>query len=182
MKLKLKNVRLAFPALFVARAQNAGDKPAFSAAFIFPPDHEAHKQINDAIEAVAQEKWGAKAEATLKSLRVADKVCIHNGDTKAQFAGYEGNLFLNARGYTRPGVFDTDGSPLVEQDGKPYAGCYVHAVIDVYAQDNSYGKRINASLSGVMFYKDGEAFSGGGSATADDFADLISDTDVADIV
>lgn len=182
MKIKLKNVRLAFPALFEARAQNPGDKPAFSAAFIFPPEHEAHKLVNEAIEAVAQEKWGAKTETTLKALRVADKICLHNGDTKAQFAGYEGNLFVNARGYTRPGVFDTDGAPLVAQDGKPYAGSYVHAVVEIYAQDNAYGKRINASLSGVMFYKDGDAFSGGGSATADDFADLVSDVDVDDIV
>lgn len=175
MKVKLKNVRLAFPALFEARAQNAGDKPAFSAAFIFPPDHEAKQQLENAIKTVAEEKWGAKADAQLKALRASDKVCLHDGDSKSQFAGYEGNLFVNARSYTRPGVFDADGSPLIAQDGKPYAGSYVHAVIDVYAQDNSYGKRINASLAGVMFYRDGEAFAGGGSATVDDFADLMVD-------
>lgn len=175
MKLKLKNVRLAFPALFEARAQNPGDKPAFSAAFIFPPDHEVVAQINQAVEQVAREKWGDKAAVTVKSLKAADKTPLHNGDTKSQYAGYEGNLFINARSMTRPGVFDSDGTPLIQADGRPYAGCYVHAIVEVYAQDNSYGKRINASLSGVMFARDGEAFSGGGSATADDFSDLVVD-------
>lgn len=182
MKVKLKNVRLAFPVLFEARAQNQGDKPAFSAAFLFPPDHEAHQLVNDAIEQVAKEKWGAKADVTLKAIRAADKVCIHNGDTKANLAGYEGNLFINARSATRPGVFDSDGSALTQFDGRPYAGCYVNAIIDVYCQDNSYGKRVNASLAGVMFAKDGEAFSGGGAATADDFSDLVSDLSADDLV
>ena len=182
MKLKLKNVRLAFPVLFEARAQNSGDKPAFSAAFLFPPDHEAHKLVNDAIDQVAKEKWGAKADVTLKTIRAADKICLHNGDTKANLAGYEGNLFINARSATRPGVFDADGSALTQYDGKPYAGCYVHAIIDLYCQDNSYGKRVNASLAGVMFAKDGEAFSGGGAASADDFGDLVSDLTAADLV
>lgn len=175
MKIKLKNVRLAFPNLYEARAKNAGDKPAFSAAFIFPPDHEAVEEINKAIATVAQEKWGDKAAANLKALKAADKTCLHNGDTKSQYVGYEGNLFVNARSMTRPGVFDADGSPLIEADGRPYAGCFVHAIVDLYAQDNAYGKRINASLAGVMFYRDGEAFSGGESATADDFSDLIAD-------
>jgi Protein of unknown function (DUF2815) len=182
MKVKLKNVRLAFPCIFEARAQNPGDKPAFSAVFIFPPEHEATKEIEAAIEQVAKDKWGEKAPAQLKAIRAADKTCLHNGDTKSQLAGYEGNLFINARSYTRPGIFNSDGTPLIEADGKPYAGCFVHAILDVYPQDNSYGKRVNAALSGVMFYRDGEAFSGGGTATAEDFGDLVGEVDMEDLV
>ena len=59
------------------------------------------------------------------------------------------------------------------RDGVFYAGCYVDAVIDIYAQDHpQYGRRINCGLLGVRFVRDGDAFSGGGGATADDFADL----------
>jgi hypothetical protein len=53
--------------------------------------------------------------------------------------------------------------------GKPYSGCYVNAVIELWAQDNKFGKRINASLMGVQFLRDGQRLSGGGVASADDF-------------
>ncbi len=34
----------------------------------------------------------------------------------------------------------------------------VHAVVRLWAQDNAFGKRINAQLQGVQFASDGEAF------------------------
>lgn len=172
MKVKLSNVRLAFPQLFEAKTVNGEGKPAFSASFLLDPTHPGIKAVNAAIEAVASEKWGAKADAILKAARAADKVCLHNGDSKSEYAGYEGNFYISARNATRPLVIDADRSPLTEQDGRPYAGCFVNASIDVWAQDNNYGKRVNASLSGVQFFRDGDAFSGGGAANPDDFEDL----------
>jgi hypothetical protein len=66
-----------------------------------------------------------------------------------------------------------DKSPLTEADGVVYSGCYVNGIIDLWAQNNNYGKRINATLLGVQFAGDGEAFSSGGSsASADDFDDI----------
>jgi hypothetical protein len=41
--------------------------------------------------------------------------------------------------------------------------------VEVWAQDNQHGKRINASLLGVQFVRDGEKLAGGSTATADDF-------------
>lgn len=172
MKVKLSNVRLTFPQLFEPKTVNGEGKPAFSASFLLDPTHPDLKTVNAAIEAVAKEKWGAKADTVLKTARASDKVCLHNGDSKAEYAGYEGNFFISARNATRPLVIDADKSQLTEQDGKPYAGCYVNASIDVWAQDNNYGKRINASLSGVQFYRDGDAFVGGGAASSSDFDDL----------
>ena len=181
MKIKLKNVRLAFPDIFKATAMNEGDKPAFSAAFLIDPTKQPDlvASVNAAIDAVAKEKWGAKAEATLKTLRAANKVAIHDGDTK-EYQGYAGMLFINARSATKPAVFDADLTPLTEQSGKPYAGCYVDASIEIYAQDNSYGKRVNASLKGVQFRRDGDAFAGGAPASADDFEDLSVKDETAD--
>ena len=175
MKLKLKDVRLAFPQIFVAGTFDGSD-PAFSAAFIFPPNHPAKKQLDDACLAVAKEKWGTKADAIYKAIVAADKLAIHNGDTKAQYEGYEGNYFVNARNKVRPTIRDLDGvTPLDEADGKPYGGCFVVAHIELYAQDNKYGKRINATLRGVQFYKDGDAFAGGTPAGDDEFESLAVD-------
>ena len=69
-------------------------------------------------------------------------------------------------------LVEFDRSPLTETDGRPYSGCYVVAIVELWAQDNSWGKRVNATLKGVQFFADGEAFSGGTPASAGDFDDL----------
>ena len=80
MKLKLNNVRLAFPVLFEAKTVNGEGKPAFSASFLIDPADPQVKALNQAIEQVANEKWGAKAAAILKQMRATDKVALHDGD------------------------------------------------------------------------------------------------------
>lgn len=180
MKITLSNVRLAFPNLFKATTVNGEGEPAFNAAFLMAPDHPAVKQLKDACEKLGQEKWGAKWPAIKKELVAKDRLAFHDGDTKSSYAGFEGNVYVSARNKVRPLVIDRDKSPLTEQDGKPYAGCYVVANVELWCQDNNYGKRINASLRGVQFFKDGEAFAGGGSASADEFEDLgVDETDDA---
>ncbi len=175
MKLTIKNTRLAFPALFEAKTVNGEGDPAFSASFILPPDHPQIAEIKAAMENLGKDKWGTKWPQVKKEIEAKDRSALHDGDTKADYEGYAGNLFISARNKTRPIVIDRDKTPLVQADGKPYAGCYVNASIELWCQDNNYGKRINASLRGVQFVKDGEAFAGGGVANADEFEDLSAD-------
>lgn len=182
MKVKLTNVRLAFPVLFEARTVNGEGKPAFSASFLLDPADPQVRALNQAIEQVAKDKWGAKADAILKQMRAQDKVALHDGDLKANYDGFPGNLYVSARSATRPLVIDKDKSPLTEQDGKPYAGCFVNASIELWPQDNNYGKRVNASLRGVQFFRDGDAFAGGGAASEDEFDDLSSGATADDLV
>ena len=172
MKIKLTNVRLAFPQLFEAQTVNGEGKPAFSASFLIDPKDPQIKSINAALEQVAKDKWGAKADAMLKTMRATDKVALHDGDLKAQYAGFEGMMYISSRNPVRPLVVDQKRTPLTEADGKPYAGCYVDVSIELWAQDNNYGKRINATLGGVQFRADGDAFVGGGAASEDDFEDI----------
>jgi hypothetical protein len=181
MKIKLNNVRLAFPCLFEAKTVAGEGKPAFSGTFLIDPADPQVKTINTAIELTAKEKWGAKAEGILKQARAADKVCLHNGDLKATYDGFPGNLFISARNPMRPTVVNQDKTPLVEKDGKPYAGCYVHAVLELWAQDNQYGKRVNATLMGVQFFADGDSFTGGGVASEDDFDDVTAGATADDL-
>lgn len=182
MKLKLKNVRLAFPVLFEAKTVNGEGEPAFSASFLMPPDHPSVADINAAVEEIGKGKWGAKWPSIKKELAAKDKLPIHDGDLKERYAGFAGNVYVNARSKVRPGVFDRDTSTLQASDGKPYAGCYVVGSIELYAQDNNYGKRVNATLRGVQFLKDGEAFSGGAPAGADEFEDLGVDEEEGELV
>ena len=175
MIVKLNNVRLCFPQLFEAKTVNGEGKPAFSAAFLIDPTDPQLEVLNKAIEAVAKEKWGAKSDAMLKTIRAADKTCLHSGDLKANYDGFEGMMYVSARNALRPLVVDVNKAPLTAEDGKPYAGCYVNASVELWTQDNNYGKRVNATLRGVQFYKDGESFAGGGVASDDDFDDLTAD-------
>lgn len=177
MKLRLSNVRLAFPTLFEAKTVNGEGKPAFSASFLLDPADPQLTAINQAIDTCAKAKWGAKADAILKAMRGADKVFLHDGDLKENYDGFAGMLYVSSRSTTRPLVIDADKSPLTEKDGKPYAGCYVNASIELWAQDNNYGKRINASLRGVQFLRDGDAFAGGAPASEDEFDDLTVGAD-----
>ena len=172
MKIKLENVRLAFPQLFEAKTVNGEGEPAFSATFLMSPQHPAVDTLVSAFDQLGKEKWGAKWAANKKEITAKDRFAMHDGDTKADYSGFEGNMFVSARNKTRPLVIDRDKSPLTSQDGRPYAGCYVNASIELWCQDNNYGKRINASLRGVQFLKDGDAFAGGGAASEDDFDEV----------
>jgi len=182
MKVTLKNVRLSFPQVFEAKAMEAGQKPAYSAAGIMAPGNPGIDLLNQAINAVGKEKWNAKADANLKALRASGKVCLHDGDTKA-YDGFAGNMFVQARAYVRPQVRDRDGqTPLTEADGRIYPGCYVNMIVDVWAQDNSFGKRVNASLLGIQFVRDGESLGGGTAAGDDDFEPITDGDDTDDLI
>lgn len=181
MKHTFSDARISFPNIFTAKANEQG-KEQFSAAFLFPADHKGIAKLDACIEEVGKAKWGAKWPGVKKELTAGGKLLVHNGDSKASLAGYEGNLFFNAYNTVRPTVVDRDRTPLTAQDGKPYSGSYVNVIIDIWAQDNSYGKRINAQLQGVQFVRDGEAFSGGGtSADASDFEEIADGADADDL-
>jgi hypothetical protein len=186
VKIRLIDWRLAFPNLFKATAPQGGGEIAFSASFIAPPTRMkvtkfvakgqpyAATTIDAVLLAVANEKWGAKGPAMLKALKAADKICLHNGDSKADYEGFPGNMFISARSKVRPSTMDGQKNEIGEQDGLLLSGYYVDAVLDIWAQENSFGKRINAQLKGVQFRRKGDVFSGGGAPAEDDDFDEIS--------
>ena len=151
-------------------------KPAFSCSFLLTPDHPQLDEIRDAMKAVAKEKWGAKAQEVYGLLSKQDRLALHDGDNKANYDGYPGNFFISARNAARPTVVNKDRSALTQADGVVYSGCYVNAVIEVWAQDNEHGKRLNARLKSVQFFKDGEAFGAAPSNPNEDFTDDMAGT------
>lgn len=179
-ELKVTLTRGAFLALFEPKkfAGSEGDA-SYSGSFLIPKDDPQVKKINEVIDLVAKEKWAEKAPAMLKTLRATDKTFLHDGELKEQYEGFPGNYFIAARNKSRPLVIDRDKTPLAEKDGKPYSGCFVNIILDVWAQDNQFGKRVNATLKGVQFVKDGDAFSGSAPASVDSFDDLSEGADAA---
>lgn len=177
MKVTIQNARLAFANIWHAKTVNGEGDPAYSATLILDPEANALdiKRLETAIAAVAKDKWGAKADSLLKAAIAKGNVCLRDGDDKSEYDGFENKKYVSSRSKQRPTVVDRNKSPLTEDDGRPYSGCYVNAILEIWAQDNQYGKRVNAQLSGLQFVRDGDAFGGGRPASTDEFDDLGED-------
>ena len=161
-KIILNNVRLSFPSLFRKAVFN-GEETKFEATFLIDKATQGAKikEIKAAIDAAIKDGLkGAKLPA--------DKICLKDGDD-IDYAGYAGCMSIKASANKRPIVIDRDKSPLTEDDNKLYAGCYVNASLELWVQNNQYGKRINCNLLGVQFMKDGEPFADGVKGSLDDF-------------
>lgn len=168
-KITLQNVRLSFPSLF-RKAVFGGDETKFEATFLLDKKTHAEviKKIEAGIEAISADKHKGKALA-------ADKVCLKDGDT-IEYDGYAGNMSIKASSTKRPMVIGKDKTPLTEDDGKPYAGCYVNAVVELWGQKNQFGERVNANLLAVQFAKDGDPFGDGVTASIDDFDNIETES------
>ncbi len=182
MKVKLTNVRAAFMNVFEPKSVDGSGDARYSVAFILDPKGPYIAEIKEAIKTVAAEKWKDKAGAVLNKLveekRIAYKAGPLTDKSGDVYDGFEGMHSLNASSKKRPVVADTDGSPLTAADGKPYSGCYVDASVEFWAQDNQWGRRVNATLRWVQFRRDGDAFAGGATpVSSDEIADISSGTD-----
>ena len=155
-RIKMQNVRICFPSLFSTASFAGEDTGKYEATFILDKkEHKAAvKEIEDAMKELAKEKLKGK-------LPPADKLCLKDGDNTHRYE-FEGSMTLKASTKKRPLVIDRDKQPLMENDGTIYAGCYVNAIISLWAQDNNFGKRINAQLDGVQFCNNGEPLGAGG--------------------
>jgi len=182
-RITLRNARLAFPTLFVPKANDNGVLN-YGCALILGPDHPQLGAIKAAMDAAGAAKWGDKWPAQKKALVIQDRMALHDGDLKAKYDGYEGNLFINANAKEseKPTVFDQARNPLTAASGKPYAGCYVNASVEFWPQKDHPlgGSRINAQLRGVQFLRDGDAFAAGRPADADDFEDVTEGVEADD--
>lgn len=152
MQKTLTSVRLSFPSIFKGRAFEEGDEPRFSATALISVDDAQLEALKNDLNKFAREHFDAKE---LKSV----KFCLRPGDEKSDLEGYGPEVMsLNASSKKRPSVVDRTLSPLVEEDNIVYAGCYVNMAVRFWAQNNKWGKRVNAELKGVQFVKEGEAF------------------------
>lgn len=172
----LTEVRLSYAYLaspYVGKGE--GGKPgkaSYTAHGIFKPESAAHKALRDAIMKVAALGWGAQAESTILQLKGQDKLCLHDGNiTKGGQGPYKDMLFVSASNERKPRILVTRNGVNVEIGPDdpmfPYSGCWANLLLDIWPQSpdgkpSQWGKRINATLTGVQFLRHDEAFSGGG--------------------
>ena len=167
VKLSLKNVRLSFPSVFSKSVFNGVEGKFEATLLLDKKDKKTKAAIDKAIEAALDD---AKIKVP------SDKRCMKDGDD-SEYDGYSGVWSVKASSKKRPTLINRDKSPIVEDDNVLYAGCYVNAIIDIWIQNNQYGKRVNANLYGLQFVKDGDAFGSGAVDVTDDFDDIEDDFD-----
>ena len=180
-RIMLKNVVLAFPALAEPQSFGEGD-PAYGAKFPIAPNSEQQKAIEAAIAAEAKEMWKDKADSVVSMLVEDGNICFAKKVYKSKktgepYQGFENMFFLGTRNAkTQPTVFKQYGEELggkSEIEAKAFSGAVVNASIEIWAQDNKWGRRINCSLRGVMLTGEGENFGGGSPpASADEFTGM----------
>ncbi len=210
----IENARLSFhdlgePVWFGGKPQRPGQPRQWKATGIITPGEttvklcgpdgrpqgaslaDAKKAVDDALRAVAQEKWPTKFEQMLKAILPDPKGCAFtDGDLKT-YAGYAGNWILAAaRDETkgRPLVLDNDRSPIYKADnslyegkaGRIYSGVYINFHVELWAQDNPSGKAIRCGLLGLQRVKAGDAFGGGAAPVTDAFGDVADGADAED--
>ena len=173
-RLMLRDVRLAYAhglwEKSVPKGADANAKPKFRVCFILPPKHPQLKDIQAAIETEMKAKFGAKWQKVLEAAKASKKSCLRDGDDN-EGDGFAGNFFVAANSETRPTTFAADKTPVTQDDGVLYSGCYVNASIDIYAFDR-VSKGNSAGLRGVQFLRKGDAFGSGGAADESEFDEI----------
>lgn len=189
----LKNVRGSFltlgePEYFGGKKEKPTDKRRWSATGLVPYASPDVKLLDDMIVEVAKAKWEKKYEKILEGILTDPKACFKVDGKRKDYDGYAGHWAITAHRNEdkgRPLVFDTDKSPIYKPDnamyegkgGRIYSGCYVNLQIELWAQDNSNGKAIRATLLGIQRNRDGDAFSGGSAPDADAFDEISEGTE-----
>jgi len=155
-------------------------KLTYTTHAVFKPESKAHLAMRKGILEVAALGWGAQAEATIIQLKGQDKLCLHDGNiTKGGADPYKDMLFVSASNERRPKILVTRNGVNTEIGPDdpmfPYSGCRANALVDLWPQSpdgkpSQWGKRINATLTGVQFLSHGTPLGGGGRvATPEEF-------------
>jgi hypothetical protein len=174
MFIRINKARLKFGFLHTPRVDDDPvKKPRYTAWLVLDPKTQ-QDQIND-IKSKLSKFLQDNFDDGIKFNHL-DQLCWHKGDDKShKYPELKGLVYISASNHKQPTIVDRGRNPLTQSTGLPYDGCYVNAGIELWKQDNKNGIGINASLAGVQFDSDGEAFVGGGRIMAAGEFDVLED-------
>lgn len=187
------HARAAFVRLDKPKQFNGEGDPRWETTFLLDPADPKHldgiKLIIKNAADIAKQAYGGVVPLALRQIaakfipgqaapdpKTKDdgiEVAFYSGDKK-EYDGFEGMFVVpshNAK--MKPGVANRRGVTVAPgEEQYPYSGCFVIGSITLWAQDNSYGKRIGINLRGVQFDKDGEPFGTGDVVAEEEFEAL----------
>lgn len=172
--------RLSYPALFKARAMEAGQDPKFSCSLIFDKAAQA-TPLFAAMKAqaalAAKIKWPDKLPANLRNP-------FRDGNERDDEA-YADAIFINVSSKQQPqvvgGAIDprTGKLKIIDDPSEVYAGCYVVAAVRAYAYDAKGNRGVSFGLQALQKVADGEALGGGVRAT--EIFSAVDQSSVSDV-
>jgi hypothetical protein len=168
----IKGARLSFPDLHEPKSVNGG-KPRYGASFLLDKDKDKKqiKEIEAILQEIADSEFGGK-------IPTGDRSALRDGSEK-DYDGYENAMAVSANRAEkrkRPTVINAKREHVSpDEDGYPYAGCFVNAKVNFFSMNGkndkghepSHGKRICAELQVVGFAKHGEPFGSSAPSIAD---------------
>ena len=170
-KVLVQNARISFPHLVEPSVGDNGNK-TYDCALLVEPDNAALAKIDAVVLRVLKENDPKHAETILENVKANGKYPWKNGKRKANYAGYAGHMYINARNKTRPVMYDGQRNVISDKEeiaAKFYSGAVVNAVVEIFYFNNKFGKGLGVGLSGLQFVRDGEHFAGGAPAAAEEF-------------
>ncbi len=173
-------VRVQFPHFFdpytpPKRKNDPTYVPKYEGVLLFDMSNETQmaslKELKGLAADATRRKWGDETPDPLRSpFRDADK-------EKKTYDGYAGHIFVRVATKFEPKIINLAKERITDPT-QIYAGCWIRARVHAWAYDNE-SDGINIGLGNVLFVKDDEAFSGGGSDPTEDFADFTTDAPAA---
>jgi hypothetical protein len=133
------------------------------------------KKVRGAMNKAAKKEWPTNTP----KLKPA-KLCLQDGDDEDDEA-YQNHWGLRAS--------NGDAVPIVNrakqlvkpgQPQAPYSGCFCDVAVEIWAQDNDFGKRINAKLKSVRFHGEGEALTADRPVNPDEIFDDYDEEEFGD--
>jgi len=151
-----------------------GGTPKRGTILVFEPNSVFHNAVKEALTKVCAEKW--QAPDLWKTLQ-RDKRCLRTGEEQVDKNGavrdwMKGKLLLVVKNPKPFMIVDADATLLTPESPRPYAGCLVRPIVDIYAHEVKGTRGVYATIEGLQFSGEGERISGGSSATIEDFAPL----------
>jgi len=173
----LSNLRLSFPKLVEAIPPNndpTGEK-RFGADFLIAQNDPQLARFMGEVNRIATEKWKENAGTVLQMIQSDRKMrCYGQGMEKIDpktfkpYLGYENMMYISSASTAdkppvmiRPDGSICDNSVTLERQllaRKLYGGCFVNACVQLWPQDNGFGRAIRCQLMAVQFNHDGDAF------------------------
>jgi hypothetical protein len=191
---QLKHVRIAFiDELFEPGQYEGKGDFRHTATFIVEPGSANDKAIQAAIQTEAVNAWQKKADTMLEDLRGDKKAFSYQKNKKDKtgevYEGFEDRYALAAVRKAKDGkplflhnLKDPEtgkAQRLTGKEGIIYAGCYVNAKVEMWAQVGTY-RGMRCGLLGVQYDAPGDSF-GGASRVSDDGFDAIEAEETDDL-
>ncbi len=170
----IKDARLGFPQLLVAKAVQGGS-PKFSCNFILAPTAVEWGEMGVILNELMAEKWKDRATG-IKGMIAQDRKlrCYGQGSEKINiktgvvYDGFPGMVFISAANDVQPKLYGENAvelPPTANANQLFVGGNYVSGVVSFWLQENEWGCGVRANLDGVQYLREGEKFGATGPDT-----------------